>query len=98
MELEQYMEYKKQEIIKKYPNINLDINNRWENGIPHHKRSTELFDQIATLDFVLQDDHLCWKSGGDGDNGESLMYLLDIIFENEDQLEEMIGLKQKCQE
>jgi len=32
------------------------------------------------------DDHFCWKSGGDGDNGEQLMYQLDVLFERQDRI------------
>jgi hypothetical protein len=36
------------------------------------------------LDFIFLDDYFCFKSGGDGDNGEQLMYLLDIYFDELD--------------
>jgi hypothetical protein len=26
-------------------------------------------------------DYFCWKTGGDGDNGETLMYQMDAFFE-----------------
>ena len=57
---------------------------RWENGEPHHPISLELFKHIAALDCYRNGDAFCWKSGGDGDNGEQLMYILDMIFEKED--------------
>ena len=65
--------------------IELDINKRWEQGIPHHPKSIELFKAIAQIDFKLCADCFCWKSGGDGDNGETLMYQLDIYFEIKDE-------------
>ncbi len=46
--------------------------------------SVALFKQIDQLDFEVNNDYFGWKSGGDGDNGEVLMYLLDMIFEAED--------------
>ena len=74
----------RQEVAAKYPGINLDINDRWENGVDHHPRSIELMDKIAELDTYFMSDMFCWKTGGDGDNGEALMFLMDIIFEYED--------------
>lgn len=58
-----------------------NIDKRWEKGIPHHPKSIELFDAISKIDFKYCSDSFCWNSGGDGDNGETLMYELDIYFE-----------------
>ncbi len=60
------------------------INERWENGVPHDPRSEEIYKGIADLDFKEGGDYFCFKSGGDGDNGEHLMYLLDLYFEDKD--------------
>lgn len=57
---------------------------RWEDGIEHDPRSIEIYKSIAKLDLEVGGDYFCFKSGGDGDNGEHLMYLLDIHFEKED--------------
>lgn len=54
---------------------------RWEEGIDHNPRSVELYMAIADIDFNHNNDFFCFKSGGDGDNGEALMYLLDIYFD-----------------
>jgi hypothetical protein len=64
--------------------IETDVNIRWEKGIPHHPESEKLMKAIADIDFVLCDDYFCWKTGGDGDNGETLMYEMDIYFEAKD--------------
>ena len=64
-----------------------DINKRWEEGIDHHPRAIEMFDIIKEADWAFCDDHFCWKSGGDGDNGEALMYSLSVMFELYDKLE-----------
>jgi hypothetical protein len=58
---------------------------RWEKGMDHHPKSLELYKKIEDFDFQHNNDYFCFKSGGDGDNGEQLMYLLDMIFEEEDQ-------------
>jgi len=73
---------------KKIPNVEYDINKRWEEGIFHHPKSEALMERIMDVDFIFCNDHFCWKKGGDGDNGETLMYLLDIIFEEDDNKEE----------
>lgn len=64
--------------------IETDIDKRWEQGTPHHPKSEELFKAISEIDFKFCNDYFCWKSGGDGDNGEMLMYALDIHFETLD--------------
>ena len=61
--------------------VETDITKRWEQGIPHHPKSLELFKAIEENDFKYGSDYFCFKSGGDGDNGEHLMYLMDIYFE-----------------
>ena len=55
--------------------------NRWEDGIEHHPMSQRLMRFIKEHDFNDYDDHFCWKVGGDGDNGEALMYMMDAFFE-----------------
>ena len=59
------------------------INERWEQGIPHDQRSEALARRLAKID-MANGDFFCWKFGGDGDNGEELLYLLDIYFEELD--------------
>lgn len=63
---------------KKMGLVDLD---RWAIGIPHHPKSEELMAFLQEIDYEVYDDHFCWKVGGDGDNGESLMYQLDAFFE-----------------
>ncbi len=55
--------------------------NRWEEGIEHHPMSERLVRFLAEHDLKDYNDHFCWKIGGDGDNGESLMYQMDAFFE-----------------
>lgn len=54
---------------------------RWAEGIEHHPMSKRLMDFIADHDFNDYNDYFCWKVGGDGDNGEALMYEMDAFFE-----------------
>lgn len=65
--------------------VETDINKRWENGVEHHPKSVEMANVIFDMDWKYGDDYFCWKKGGDGDNGEHLMYLLDIYFEQQDE-------------
>ena len=71
--------------MKKFNRLKDEINRRWEEGVPHDPRSEDLYRSIAELDSAIGDDYFCFKSGGDGDNGEHLMYLLDINFMLKDQ-------------
>lgn len=61
--------------------VERDINVRWEKGIDHHPKSVELFTALSKIDVELCNDYFKWKHGGDGDNGETFMYQLDIYFE-----------------
>lgn len=61
-----------------------DPGERWETGADHHPKSVKLFKFIEEMDFKFNSDYFCWKSGGDGDNGETLMYLMDMYFEKQD--------------
>jgi hypothetical protein len=57
---------------------------RWSNGIDHHPKSIELMKFLMEIDYKVYKDHFCWKKGGDGDNGEELMYQMDAFFEAKD--------------
>lgn len=60
--------------------VTIPIGDRWEQGIEHDGRSQEIYDFIAAYDSEHNGDSLGLSSGGDGDNGETLMYLLDEYF------------------
>lgn len=64
--------------------IETDINVRWENDTDHHPESIAAIKALAELDFLFGGDRFQIKTGGDGDDGESMMYLLDIFYENRD--------------
>jgi hypothetical protein len=72
--------------IKKLPKVfqTIDVNTRWEQGVNHDPRSKEIVRWLAEYDFHYCDDYFCWKTGGDGDNGETLMYELDEYFAAKD--------------
>lgn len=50
----------------------------------HLPQSEELFNHISKLDFE-NGDYFCFKSGGDGDNGEVLMDYFDDFFAKNNQ-------------
>ncbi len=54
---------------------------RWSNGIDHHPMSVALMNFLAKHDYNDYKDYFCWKTGGDGDNGEFLMFQMDPFFE-----------------
>lgn len=47
---------------------------RWEQGVPHHEVSVRIIQTVREIDQNLAAD---LKMGGDGDNGETIAYLLD---------------------
>lgn len=64
-----------------------DCNVRWEQGIPHHPLAETIFKLLEISDFTLTGDCFGWTSGGDGDNGETLMYGLSVLLELDDKIE-----------
>ena len=72
-ELEQKREaYRKEHNLPKIDNYGL--------AKSHHIKSKEIYDFISETDFA-NGDTFCFKKGGDGDNGEMLMDLLDAYFQ-----------------
>lgn len=57
----------------------------------HLQQSRELFDHISKLDFE-SGDYFCFKSGGDGDNGEVLMDYFDDFFAKNNQTGGEVGM------
>jgi hypothetical protein len=64
--------------------VETDVNKRWLQGIEHHPKSIAVYNTIARLDSLYGGDTFDFTCGGDGDNGETLMYLLDIHYEIRD--------------
>jgi len=62
----------------------LSVGERWKRGVHHDHRSIAVYKSIAKIDFEQCSDSFCFKDGGDGDNGETLMYLLDVHFQQID--------------
>ena len=62
--------------------------NRWEDGIDHHDKSERIVRFMAEHDFYDYNDSMCIKVGGDGDNGEAMMYIMDAFFEMEDKVKQ----------
>lgn len=62
----------------------LTPHDRWEQGIPHDRRSLALALAISTIDREQNGDSLQLEFGGDGDNGEQLLYILDVYFAEKD--------------
>jgi len=61
------------------------IERRWEAGTPHHPEAIRLLKAMAKLD---TEDEAGFKFGGDGDNGEILLYLLSEVLERDERVEE----------
>lgn len=66
---------------KKAKELGLTEIDRWSEGIPHHPESVKLFNFLQEHDLKDYADYFGWKKGGDGDNGEILLYQLDAFFE-----------------
>lgn len=54
------------------------IGDRWEKGMDHHPKSIQLMEYLESIDYHIYNDSFCWKTGGDGDNGETLMFQMDV--------------------
>ena len=61
--------------------VETSINKRWDEGWEHREDSNQLARELADLDWLFCSDSFGFRFGGDGDNGENLLYLLDILFD-----------------
>jgi len=57
---------------------------RWKQGVDHDPRSEEIIRALSDLDWQFYNGVFDIKVGGDGDDGENMMYLLDYWFANKD--------------
>ena len=67
----------------KGPKIDPQWDQRWVDGIEHHPKSEELMEHMQAVD-MQEGLPFDLSTGGDGDNGETLMYLMDSYFEKQD--------------
>jgi hypothetical protein len=65
-----------------------EVQRRWEEGLPHDPRSKKIARALAKIDRQQGNNYFDFRFGGDGDNGEELMYLLDIYIEEEMSVDE----------
>ena len=56
------------------------LDERYEQGIDHDPRSIAIYRHVKKLDDEECEGSLRLTSGGDGDNGEHIMYLMDDYF------------------
>lgn len=68
--------------------ISITMDERWELGVNHHPKTEELINSIMEIDKEWGWP-LDMKFGGDGDEGETLAYILDAHFERIDYLKEL---------
>ena len=64
--------------------MSISLAERFKDCIEHDPRSIKLYEFISQLDFNEAGDSFGFCSGGDGDNGEHLMYLMDCYFAAKD--------------
>jgi len=89
---------KTKEILDLYKKYNVDLEiDAWSEGIDHHPKSIELMEHLMVIDWHYFGDCFCWKKGGDGDNGETLMYELDFYFELQDKIKRKKCKKKNCE-
>jgi hypothetical protein len=56
---------------------------RWEAGKAHHPVAKAIYDLISLAGLTHGGARECWKSGGDGDNGEHMMLSVSALVEAE---------------
>ena len=56
------------------------IESRWEAGKPHHPEAVRILKGMKALDYMGEAD---LDLGGDGDHGETLLYLLSEFLERD---------------
>jgi len=60
----------------------LHIVDKWEEGSDVRDESIQLARLIGEIDFHHYSDSFCFKFGGDGDNGETLAYIIDDLIDH----------------
>lgn len=77
---------------EKAKKLGLTDKDRWGDGIDHHPMSERLMEFLSKHDFEDYGDSFCWNVGGDGDNGETMMYQMDAFFEMKDKQKPTVDL------
>lgn len=54
---------------------------RWGIGREHHPKSVRMMEFLKKHDWQDYGGFFDWSTGGDGDNGETLMFQMDALFE-----------------
>lgn len=67
--------------------LGLTGKDRWGDGLKHHPKSLRLMEFLKDHDREDYGSVFDWNTGGDGDNGETLMYQMDAFFEMLDKKE-----------
>lgn len=65
----------------KAKDLGLTDKDRWEEGTEHHNKSFRFMEFLISHDSEDYNGYFDWSVGGDGDNGETLMYQMDAFFE-----------------
>lgn len=74
---------------------NPTVGERWERGLDHNPESERILTILMDADWQYGGDYFCWKHGGDGDNGETLMYMLDVFFDANKQPSATVGASEQ---
>jgi hypothetical protein len=64
--------------------IVVDIGKRWEDGTDHHPEAEQIIRDMDRIDWAFNNGSTDIRTGGDGDYGEQLLYLLSIVLEARD--------------
>lgn len=67
-----------------FTGIETNIEKRWDQGMDHHPDSEQLMRALMEIDDKYNNSSQDLQVGGDGDNGEQLMFLLDVLLEARD--------------
>jgi hypothetical protein len=60
----------------------LETIDKWSEGIDVREESESLARLIGEMDFYHYSDYFRFKFGGDGDNGETLAYIIDDLIDH----------------
>jgi len=61
---------------------------RWSEGVSHHPEVVKLIENAHEISCEYFEDYDTFSHGGDGDIGETIMYVLDLLFELRDKEKE----------